>query len=392
MNGAPLNVAISFTAVTYVVTFAEAGLPPGTSWSVTLSETTHASMTSTIAFSEANGTFAYTVGHVAGYTASPSSGSVTVNGADVSTPVTFTAVPPPTYPVSFIETGLPMGTSWSVTLDGVPRTSGMSTITFSEPNGTYAYSVGSVWGYIASPPSGSVIVNGAGVSTSITFTVAPPPEYDVTFAEAGLPPGTSWSVALAGKTNTSTARTIVFSEPNGTVSFTVGSVTGYTSNPAFGTIAVHGQAISTAITFSPTSVGPTIDSFVVSASTITTGESVTFTATASGGTAPRTYAYTGLPAGCASADTSALMCTPTATGTFTITVAVTDSIGRSATATVSLTVNPPVNTILGLPAAEGYAIFGAIAVATVAGVAVVAVRSRRKRRTRPGVRPPPPPP
>ncbi len=306
-------------------------------------------------------------------------------GASATTTLTVYAI----FPVMFAETGLPSGTSWSVTLGGVPHTSGTSTITFSEPNGTYAYSVGSASGYTASPSSGSVTVNGAGVSTSIAFTAVPPPKYDVTFTETSLPAGTSWSVTLAGTTHTSTASTIAFSEPNGTYSYTVGAVAGYTANTASGTITVNGQAVSKAITFSATSGGPTISSFVVSASTITVGSSATFTATASGGTAPLTYAYTGLPSGCSSANTSALTCTPTATGSFTVTVTVTDSAGRTTTATVSLTINPQpsggpsTNRILGLPAAQAYAIFAAIAIAIVVGGTVAVVRSRRKRMMRP---------
>ena len=68
---------------------------------------------------------------------------------------------------------------------------------------------------------------------------------------------------------------------------------------------------------------------------------MTLTVTARGGTGPLTYAYAGLSSGCSSANVSSLTCTPTATGTFTVTVTVTDAVGKSATATVDLIVNPP---------------------------------------------------
>jgi len=75
---------------TYLVTFTGSGLPSGANWSVTLAGTTHFSTKASIAFTEANGSYPFTVGSVVGYTASPGSGSVTVNGA-VTLPITFSS-------------------------------------------------------------------------------------------------------------------------------------------------------------------------------------------------------------------------------------------------------------------------------------------------------------
>src|SRR3989454_1134804 len=76
--------------------------------------------------------------------------------------------------VTFTESGLPYGSPWSVTLDGLVNRSTTPTITFSEPNGTHAYAVGRVTGYAAyydpSPSSGSVVVNGGPPSVVISFT------------------------------------------------------------------------------------------------------------------------------------------------------------------------------------------------------------------------------
>ncbi|MEM4100990.1 MAG: hypothetical protein QXI08_06045, partial [Thermoplasmata archaeon] len=83
---------ISSTPTTYTVTFTESGLPSGTSWSVTFNGNTKSSTTNTISFTGiANGTYSYSVGAVSGYTASPSSGTITVNGANVNQAITFTA-------------------------------------------------------------------------------------------------------------------------------------------------------------------------------------------------------------------------------------------------------------------------------------------------------------
>ena len=70
----------------------------------------------------------------------------------------------------FTESGLPTGTSWSVTLAGTVQTSTTTTITFQEPNGTYAFSVGSVSGYSVAPSTGSLHISGAPVTQALTFS------------------------------------------------------------------------------------------------------------------------------------------------------------------------------------------------------------------------------
>ena len=85
-----------------------------------------------------------------------------------------TIVIPEIYTATFTETGLPTGTTWSVTLNGTMESSTSSTIAFIEPNGTYAYTISNVSGYSVSPSSGSIVVNGNNISKTITYTVVPP--------------------------------------------------------------------------------------------------------------------------------------------------------------------------------------------------------------------------
>ncbi len=75
-----------------------------------------------------------------------------------------------TYTVTFTENGLPSGTTWSVTLAGTTKSSSTNTITFSEPNDSYSFSVGNMNGYTANPSSGTINVNGMNVNQAITFT------------------------------------------------------------------------------------------------------------------------------------------------------------------------------------------------------------------------------
>ncbi|MGC8630771.1 MAG: DUF7619 domain-containing protein, partial [Thermoplasmata archaeon] len=139
----------------YTITFTESGLPSGTSWSVTLNGSTESSTTNTITFTKPNGTYSYTIGSINNYTVYPSSGTITVKGANLTLTITFTANTT-TYTITFTESGLPSGASWSVTLGNMTRSSTSSTITFAVPNGTYSWSVSLPSGYKAAEQSGSV--------------------------------------------------------------------------------------------------------------------------------------------------------------------------------------------------------------------------------------------
>ncbi|HEV2317048.1 MAG TPA: thermopsin family protease [Thermoplasmata archaeon] len=73
----------------YSVTFTERGLTAGTSWSVTLNGITATSNSTTITLWDPNGTYGFTVGHVAGRHVSPSVGGVQVKGANLTVGVRY---------------------------------------------------------------------------------------------------------------------------------------------------------------------------------------------------------------------------------------------------------------------------------------------------------------
>jgi hypothetical protein len=120
----------------------------------------------------ANGSYPYTVGSVSGFGVSPSTGSVSVNGAAVSQTIAYTTNAPGTYSVIFTESGLASGTSWSVTLNGVEHSSGTNTVGFTVENGTTSYTVAASSGFSVSPSSGNVTVKGGGMNQAITFTTS----------------------------------------------------------------------------------------------------------------------------------------------------------------------------------------------------------------------------
>ncbi len=85
---------------------------------------------------------------------------------------------------------------------------------------------------------------------------------------------------------------------------------------------------------------PTLVSFAASPGTVTAGVPVEYAAVLQGGLAPFNYSYAGLPTGCASANRSTLRCIPTAAGTSTTALTVTDAAGYQLHGAANLVVNP----------------------------------------------------
>jgi hypothetical protein len=72
--------------------------------------------------------------------------------------------------VTFIESGLPTGTIWTVILNVLTYSSNTSTITLSEPNGIYTYTIPGVNNeYTPIPSSGNITVNGTPITVDISF-------------------------------------------------------------------------------------------------------------------------------------------------------------------------------------------------------------------------------
>lgn len=83
---------------------------------------------------------------------------------------------------------------------------------------------------------------------------------------------------------------------------------------------------------------PVVGAFLAAPATIILGNSTSLVVIASGGTAPLTYTYHGLPAPCGTDNRDDLVCTPQAVGAYAIETVVTDGDGRNATAWTNLTV------------------------------------------------------
>jgi hypothetical protein len=222
------------------------------------------------------GTYYYNMTAVNTYGAGPSSVEVSATTSCV---------------ISFVESGLASGTHWSVNLGASTNSSTTTTLTFVEPNGKYAFSVGTITGFTASPSSGNVTLNGANATQSVLFTVNGTSVYQLTFTELGLPTGTTWS-ATVNSTTTSTTNTIVFNYPKGNYSYTISTAPPYVANPSSGSVClcranamVHVNFTSPVTVLSSVSVSPT-------GPTVTAGGTQQFTATPTcSSTCPATIVY-----------------------------------------------------------------------------------------------------
>ncbi len=244
--GGAVNVAVSFlSAATYSVTFVESGLPAGTAWTAELSVAGQSTTGVWISFNVTNGNYSWSVS-AAGYVANVSSGNVTVDGSAVTVSVAFAGAP---YTVTFTESGLPAGTDFAVTLAGSTET-GIGSVAFGEPSGTYDYSVVPVDGYSVTPAAGSVDVE-ANLTVGLQFAPENASTYVVTFEEAGLPNATGWGVVIGSAVESSLTPELAFDEPNGTYGYVVLAVTGFSTNNS-GTVVVDGQDVAVEIAFSPT--------------------------------------------------------------------------------------------------------------------------------------------
>ena len=172
MSNQPTVFSMRYLSANYTVSFVRTGIPAGTAWSVTFNGITNTTAGALVTFRSYNGTYSFSVSNVSGFLLRESSGSITVDGENITHSVEYMK----TYVISFVESGLPQGTSWSVSLNGTPRTSTDAMINFTVVNGTYVYSVGTVSGYNIAKAEGNITVSGSSVSQTENFTKVSSPQ------------------------------------------------------------------------------------------------------------------------------------------------------------------------------------------------------------------------
>ena len=179
---------------------------------------------------------------------------------------TITVISPQTYyTVTVTEKGLHAGTTWTLKLsNGEIFTTTGTSITFSAENNTlYSYTLISGNSSFSGTP-GTFTLSGAPEAIQASFSLL---KYAVDIKETGLPSGTKWFVSINGTMYNSTTDEIVVQLPNGTYSYTVSGMSGYSINNGTGSVSVRGGAI-TDIKFSNSSLGLPVADIEIIASVI----------------------------------------------------------------------------------------------------------------------------
>jgi PKD repeat protein len=255
-----------------------------------------------------------------------------------------------TYTVQFTQSGLCCSAVWSVTLGGStksPSSPGDNeySIVFTEPNGNYQFSIAPPNGFSASPPSGTVIVNGASVTKQITFSqvatlsasasanptggYVPLPVQFTGSASGGSPPYSySWDFKDGSLSNQQ--------NPSHTYSNAGTYAAKLTATDSQGTTATSSVTITAQLRSN------LVVSITPGSATIKQGGSVPFTASTSGGTGGYTYLWHWQQQGSttnqgsqSTGSSNQYTFTSSNTGTYNVWVVVTDSSGNTNTALYS---------------------------------------------------------
>jgi thermopsin len=362
---------------TYSLTFVESGLSAGT-WSVSAAGVTKSAPAGVnISFVVPNGTWDYSVAAVEGYTVDPANGTVLVAGAPVVVAITIAngLVSVASVPSA---TDIGQDTSFSVAPSG-----GTGTYTFEWAFGdgntstdqfpTYTYDrTGTfnvtVWTNDTSgasvtetdPIDVNPLPTATASATPTTADVGQVVRFDAHVVGGSTPYGVLWTFA-DGSLSTVVSPTHAFGTP-GTYHVT------FTATDAIG-VAVT-QAILVTVNAVP------VASASASTNAPATGDTVTFTGSVSGGSAPFTYTWS-LGDGSTSSSQN-----PThaygSTGTYTVHLWVNDSAGGSSQTTITVVVSPPASTVM--TTTTGAALGGAaLIIGLIVGALLMTLLSRRRK-------------
>jgi hypothetical protein len=255
VSGSPVNVpTIIFSTKDHTVQFKESGLLTGTSWYVILNATEETSASNNITFYVPNGSYSYTletpVPGMPGtrYVVSPSYGTVTVSGSNVSENVSYSTQYYLTTDVSPTGTGtVSSSSSWFSNGSSVTLTAkAVSGYAFSSWSGSGTGS------YTGTNNPLTLTINGP-VSETANFVSTSGVKYTVTFTESSLPSGTTWYVNLSNGMDSGaiTGTSYSFSLANGTYSYTIAtSDKTYEPSPFSGSFTVNGAPVSKSVSFS----------------------------------------------------------------------------------------------------------------------------------------------
>ncbi len=366
--------------------FEEGGLVAEATWSVSIASESLAGSGATLGFYVPVGTYAFSISGPATYLPQPSGGQIDVASTGASVTVTWQSVRVTASTSSasvdlgqsvefsvdltgassdaFDWSGLPSGCSGANTsqLQCRPTSAGVSgvVVEVTDANGYGATSAALSFTTFADPMVGPPVASSgsADVGQTVSFRVSTTPgSGGDTLVWMGLPTGCASA--------NSTSLSCVPSSPGDSVLW----VTLTDSNGFSATSSDSPFVVFALPTVGPIQMSPTAD--------VQAGQTLNLTVTATPGSGGLQYVWSGLPTGCVSVDSATLSCTPSAAGTWDVTVTVTDSNHGTATSLVAVVTVQPAPA--GPSALDGYIVLAAVVVAIAAACAAGAVLVRRRR-------------
>lgn len=229
----------------FPATFTASGISSNSAWGLSINGNIYTSTSETLSVPLVNGTYDYSIISPTGAVSAVSSGTFNINGNLLKESISFSQ---PVHVVEFSQSGIPSGTSWSVSINGNVYQSSSGTLYVPLMSGTYTYTIQSPQGFLSSIKQGSLTVSESNTVQNIAFSAIM--HYTVTFHESGLSNNTNWTVNLNGQNVSSSNDNITFSMENGTYDYTVYHVGNLVPNPGSGNVIVNGQNLTVNVTFS----------------------------------------------------------------------------------------------------------------------------------------------
>ena len=229
----------------YPVTFNAIGAVPDTGWAIQIFSKVpiaiHGQYGKQFMF---NGTYEYRIISGSSYSATPSTGTFTVNGSSQDIAITFSKV---AYPVTFTSTGIPVGTTWSISVGQMHEATQNSTITLYLGNGSYGYSAGVDTPQQYASASGNILVAGVPVNQEVRLNNQ---LHEVNFALGQGNFMGNWALNLNGITYRSSAMNITSALQNGVYQYSASAPEGYVITPSSGTVMVYNGNVSISLNIS----------------------------------------------------------------------------------------------------------------------------------------------
>ena len=217
------------------------------------------SQSSTISFTEPNGTYNFSVlsptaaKNGARYLATPSSGSIVVNGANVAVPISYA-------PQYYVQASASPSNGGSVSPANGWYDAGHSASVLATPASGYTFAawVGQGTGsYSGAANPASFTVQGP-ISEVAQFAPTSGNLTSVIFTETGLPAGTLWNVSLNGLWESSSNATVEYLVSNGSYDYAIespvsgpNSGTRYVTTVTAGTLVVGNSSAAVEVPFTP---------------------------------------------------------------------------------------------------------------------------------------------